>query len=72
MPSDRTAEISRLLTSTAGGYLHNTIRETGRTCSVCAAPVDRYPTCWRCQSKSLAGLADLGRPADLRHHRAAI
>jgi hypothetical protein len=63
MPSDRTAEISRLLTSTAGSYLHNIIREPGRTCLVCTAPVDRYSNCWRCsQSASLPGLADVVAP----------
>ncbi|TDO06548.1 hypothetical protein EV580_6648 [Mycobacterium sp. BK086] len=63
MPIDRVASVQRLLTSTAGGYLHNVVRDAGRTCSICTTPVDGYPTCWRCsQSASLAGVADLVVP----------
>ncbi len=57
------AEQARLLVITAGGYLHNIIREPQVTCVVCAAPVDGYTRCLKCQQDSgIVGLADLVVP----------
>jgi hypothetical protein len=61
--SEQTATIERLLTGVAGGYLHNIVRDPGRTCEVCATPTGGYPRCWRCrQDAPTAGLADLVVP----------
>jgi len=63
MPSDRVTGVERLLTSAAGGYLSNVVRDAGHTCSICTGPVGGYPTCWRCsQTASVDGVADLVVP----------
>jgi hypothetical protein len=47
----------------AGGYLRNVVREPGVTCAVCAAPVDGFSRCWRCeQNQRIGGLADVVVP----------
>lgn len=43
--------------------IRNTIREPGRTCEVCAAPVDGYDMCYCChRRRHLHGLADVVAP----------
>lgn len=57
------AEVRRALVASAGGYLRNVLRRPGVTCAVCAAPVDGFVRCWRCeQHRRNAGLADLVVP----------
>jgi hypothetical protein len=61
--TDTTAEARRALMAAAGGYLRNVVREPGVTCAVCAAPVDGFTWCWRCQQdRRIPGLADLVVP----------
>jgi hypothetical protein len=44
-------------------FLRNVVREPGRTCGVCATPVNAYPLCWRCRAhQHISGLADLVVP----------
>ena len=58
-----TAQVRRALVEAAGGYLRNVIREPKITCRVCAAPVDGFDRCWRCeQARHLAGVADVVAP----------
>lgn len=43
--------IGQLLVDTAGGYLHNAVRESGVTCLVCSAPVGAgYTRCMQCRN----------------------
>jgi hypothetical protein len=61
--TDRAAEARRSLVRAAGGYLRNVVREAGVTCAICAAPVDGFERCWRCQQdQRIGGLADLVLP----------
>jgi hypothetical protein len=47
----------------AGGYLRNVIRQPRITCRVCAAPVDGFDRCWRCeQARHIGGVADVVAP----------
>ncbi len=47
----------------ARGYLRNVIREPHITCQVCAAPVDGFNRCWRCeQAHGIVGVADVVAP----------
>lgn len=41
---------------TAGGYLHNALREPPETCSVCATPVDGWQRCFKCNEHAKSGL----------------
>src|SRR5271163_303868 len=51
------------LVKAAAGYLRNVIRRPGTTCRVCAAPVDGFDHCWRCeQARRIAGVADVVAP----------
>jgi hypothetical protein len=44
-------------------FLHNVVREPGRSCGVCATPVNGYPLCWRCRDhQRISGMADLVAP----------
>jgi hypothetical protein len=64
-PSRRgdTAQARDALVRAAGGYLHNVIRQPRITCRVCAAPVDGFDRCWRCeQARRIGGVADVVAP----------
>lgn len=59
-------DIGQALVHSAGGFLRNTIREAGVTCSVCAVPIDdRYEQCWACSRHMHAGLPVAGRVASM-------
>src|ERR1700739_1870288 len=63
LPLGDTARVRRALVQAAGGYLRNLIREPKITCRVCAAAVDRFGRCWRCeQARRIAGVADVVAP----------
>jgi len=58
-----TAQLRPALMQAADGYLRNAIREPGITCRVCAAPVDGFDRCLRCeQARRVVGVADLVAP----------
>jgi hypothetical protein len=64
-PSRRgdTAQVRPALVQAAGAYLRNVIREPKITCRVCAAPVDGFDRCWRCeQARRIGGVADVVAP----------
>jgi hypothetical protein len=64
-PSRRgdTAPVRDALVRNAGGFLRNMIRQPKITCRVCAAPVDGFDRCWRCeQARRIAGVADVVAP----------
>jgi hypothetical protein len=64
-PSRRgdTAQVRPALVQAAGGYLRNVIRQPKITCRVCAAPVDGFDRCWRCeQARRIVGAADVVAP----------
>lgn len=46
-------ELAAALTTHAGGYLRNPIREWGVTCHVCATPVDGFDICYPCREHRL-------------------
>src|ERR1700751_5460924 len=47
----------------AGGYLRNVVRPPPITCRVCAAPVDGFDRCWRCdRARRIGGVADVVAP----------
>lgn len=53
------ARLSAALVARAGGYLYNPVREQGRTCPTCAAPVTRRRYCYNCEGHlHHDGLAD--------------
>jgi hypothetical protein len=56
----RVVRIGRALQVEAGSYLHSTVLEPGKTCAVCAAPVDGYEFCIPCRDHRRSGyvLAD--------------
>src|ERR1700736_827158 len=57
------AAVRRALIQSAGEYLRNAIRDPTVTCRVCAAPVDGFELCWRCQqAHRIAGVADIVAP----------
>jgi hypothetical protein len=44
-------------------FLRNVVRRQGRTCGVCATPVEGYDMCWRCRDhQRIEDLADLVAP----------
>lgn len=52
----RVQRVADLVVEQASGYLHNTIREPGVTCSVCAAPVgEGYEKCYQCSGHARSG-----------------
>jgi hypothetical protein len=64
-PSRRgdTATVRDALVRAAGGFLRNVIRQPKITCRVCAAPVDGFDCCWRCeQARRIGGVADVVAP----------
>jgi hypothetical protein len=64
-PSRRgdTAQVRDALLRAAGGYLRNVIRQPKITCRVCAAPVNGFDRCWRCeQARRIGGVADVVAP----------
>jgi hypothetical protein len=64
-PSRRgdTAQLRHALAQAAGGYLRNPIHQPKITCRVCAAPVDGFDRCWRCeQARRIGGVADVVAP----------
>jgi len=62
-PRGDTAPVHTALVRAAGGYLRNVIRQPKITCRVCAAPVDGFDRCWRCeQARRIGGVADLVAP----------
>lgn len=64
-PSRRgdTAQVRNALVRATGGYLRNVIRHPKITCRVCAAPVDGFDRCWRCeQARRIVGVADVVAP----------
>jgi hypothetical protein len=53
----------RELVDTAGGYLHNIVREPGVTCAACATPVSGHDHCLTCQrAHHIAGLTEIVVP----------
>jgi hypothetical protein len=51
------------LVRAARGYLRNVIRQSKITCRVCAARVDGFDRCWRCeQARRIGGVADVVAP----------
>src|SRR5919109_1228235 len=58
-------EIGRALPDEAGTYLHSTVREARITCTVCAAPVDRYERCIPCSEQARARFALADRVGSL-------
>jgi hypothetical protein len=60
-PSPRGGDTA--LVGAAAGYLRNVIRQPTITCRVCAAPVDGFDRCWRCeQARRIGGVADVVAP----------
>jgi hypothetical protein len=58
-----TAQVRNALVQAAGGLLCNVIRQPRITCRVCAAPVDGFDRCWRCeQARRIGGVADVVAP----------
>ena len=53
------ARLSAALVASAGGYLHNAVRQELLTCAVCATPVTGFRLCYQCQRRrGRPGLAD--------------
>lgn len=72
MSPDSLTDAQRVLVSRVGGYLRNTERKPGLTCSVCTTPVDGYGTCVPCVRNARFGsaLADLVAPVAYAGHNA--
>jgi hypothetical protein len=57
------AQAHTALVRAASGYLRNVIRQPTITCRVCAAPVDGFDRCWRCeQARRTVGVVDVVAP----------
>jgi hypothetical protein len=64
-PSRRgdTTQVRDALVGAAGWFLRNVIRQPQITCRVCAAPVNGFDRCWRCeQARRIVGVADVVAP----------
>lgn len=55
----------QLASALGSGFLRNTIREDGVTCSVCTREVDGFPRCWRCNDDRVRASAGKHRLANL-------
>jgi hypothetical protein len=65
-PEDAHDRYRRIVAVVGGGYLRNTIREQGVTCTVCTTPVDpQYTRCYRCYQNTLTA-------SDLNQHLARL
>lgn len=63
---ENVVRIGEALATSAGGYLHNTLKLTSVTCAVCATPtVSGYPTCYPCRTHALSGLPITDRVASM-------
>lgn len=61
----KVAEVGAALATSAGGYLHNAVREPYATCGVCSTPVDGYEMCFKCREHARLGLPVADRVASL-------
>jgi len=64
-PSRRgdSAQADNALVHAAGAYLRNVVRQPQITCRLCAAPVNGFDRCWRCeQAHRIVGVADVVAP----------
>jgi hypothetical protein len=60
------AQVGRVLAATAGGYLRNTVREEGVTCTVCSRPVENgYQRCYQCKTHVESGVRIADRVASV-------
>jgi phosphoribosylpyrophosphate synthetase len=61
--TDSIRRAERELADTAGGYLHNVVRDRGVTCGVCTTPVSDGDRCLTCErAYQAAGLGDIVVP----------